>query len=188
MKLIWEGQEEFGSPTLLTWIGENANWLNVDYAYNADAMMKNDEQGLMWKGLKGASLIEISVTGANRVAHSGLYGGVFPNAAKQLSHILSSFHNQDGIVAVEGFYDNVDDITDAERTEIASISFDGGAIQADFDLEEFVTESGYTPQEIRFLRPTFEITGITSGIHGPGAVIPNEAKAWINCRLVRRDR
>ena len=184
VKLMFEGQEEYGSPTLLKWINDNSEWLGADYGYSADAMMQSDDQGLLWRGLKGGCFVEITLKGANDQVHSGIYGGIIPNTAAGLSQILASLHNPDGTVAVKGFYNNVDELTEAERAEIAALPWDGDALAKSFGLDGLIGEPGYSPQEIRFLRPTLEITGINSGIHGTGGVIPNEAKAWITSRLV----
>ncbi len=184
LKFVFEGQEEFGSPTLMKWVGEHAEWLGVDYAYSTDAMMQSDDQGLIWRGLKGAVLVSFTVSGANRPVHSGIYGGTVPNAAVGLAQIISSFHHPDGSVAVAGFYDHVDEITESEKAEIAALPFDGDAVADDFGIDALVGEDGYSVQEIRFLRPTLEVTGVDAGIHGTGATVPNEARGWILCRLV----
>jgi acetylornithine deacetylase/succinyl-diaminopimelate desuccinylase-like protein len=183
VKFMFEGQEEIGSPSLMPWIGANAEWLAADYAYNADAMNYSDEQGLMWKGLRGGAFVAFTVRGANRVLHSGIYGGIVPNAVVGMSKIVASFHDEDGAVAVEGFYDNVDPLTDLEKQELAARPWDTEADREKFGIKEWVGESGYTPMEIRHLRPTLEVVGLHSGIDGISAVIPHEARGYILCRL-----
>jgi acetylornithine deacetylase/succinyl-diaminopimelate desuccinylase-like protein len=184
LKFFFEGQEEIGSPSLMPWIGANAKWLATDYAYNADAMNYSDEQGLMWKGLRGGAFVAFTVKGANRVLHSGIYGGIAPNANVAMSRIVTSFHNEDGTVAVEGFYDNVDPLTDLEKQELAARPWDAEADREMFGIKEWVGEAGYTPMEIRHLRPTLEVVGQHGGIDGLSAVVPNEARGYILCRLV----
>jgi acetylornithine deacetylase/succinyl-diaminopimelate desuccinylase-like protein len=98
VKFFFEGQEEIGSPSLMPWIGANTEWLAADYAYNTDAMNYDDNQGLMWKGLRGGAFVAFTIKGANRVLHSGIYGGVVPNANVAMAKIVASFHNADGTV------------------------------------------------------------------------------------------
>ena len=183
VKFVFEGQEEIGSPSLLPWISENAEWLAADYAYNADAMNYSDEQGLMWKGLRGGAFLAFSVKGANRALHSGIYGGVVPNAVVGMAKIIASFHNEDGTVAVEGFYDKVDPLTNLEKQELAARPWDAETDREKFGIKEWVGESGYTPMEIRNLRPTLEVVGFHGGIDGISAVVPNESRAYVLCRL-----
>jgi acetylornithine deacetylase/succinyl-diaminopimelate desuccinylase-like protein len=184
LKFFFEGQEEVGSPSLMPWVGANAGWLAADYAYNADAMNYSDDQGLMWKGLRGGAFLAFTVRGANRVLHSGIYGGIVPNAVLGLAQIVASLHNDDGSVAVEGFHDQVDPLTDLEKQELAARPWDAEADRAKFGIKKWVGEAGYTPMEIRHLRPTLEVVGFHGGIDGISAVVPNEARAYILSRLV----
>jgi acetylornithine deacetylase/succinyl-diaminopimelate desuccinylase-like protein len=184
LKFFFEGQEEIGSPSLMPWIGANAEWLAADYAYNADAMNYDDNQGLMWKGLRGGAYLAFTVKGANQVLHSGIYGGPTPNPALGLAQIVASFHNEDGSVAVDGYYDKVDPLTDLEKQELAARPWDAQADREKFGIKEWVGEAGYTPMELRVLRPTLEVVGIHGGIDGISAVVPNEARAYVLCRLV----
>jgi acetylornithine deacetylase/succinyl-diaminopimelate desuccinylase-like protein len=183
VKFFFEGQEEIGSPSLMPWIGANTEWLAADYAYNTDAMNYDDNQGLMWKGLRGGAFVAFTIKGANRVLHSGIYGGVVPNANVAMAKIVASFHNADGTVAVDGFYDNVDPLTDLEKQELAARFWDAEADRENFGIKEWVGEAGYTSMEIRHLRPTLEMVGMHGGIDGISAVIPHEARGYILCRL-----
>ena len=83
VKFIFDGAEEFGSQSMQKWLAEPHinSWVKeADYGFNVDAMMQSDDQGLMWRGLRGGSDVEVTVTSANTALHSGIYGGAAPNA------------------------------------------------------------------------------------------------------------
>ena len=74
IKLLLDGGEEMGSPHLPIWLASNQDWLSdIDFGVNIDAMMKDDNQGMMWKGLRGAADLEVTITSANTDLHSGIY-------------------------------------------------------------------------------------------------------------------
>ena len=82
-------------------------------------MMQSDDQGLMWKGLRGGGAVEVTLTSANSDLHSGIYGGSIPNAAVAASKIIASMYNDDGTIAIEGFNDGLKELSEEERKEIA---------------------------------------------------------------------
>jgi acetylornithine deacetylase/succinyl-diaminopimelate desuccinylase-like protein len=118
--------------------------------------------------------------------HSGLHGGRIQNPIHALNQILSSLRRSDGTVAVEGFYENVVELSQAERNAIARVPFDSGEYLKDLGLEEEFGERGFTNRERGWVRPTLEMNGIWGGFQGEGikTVLPNSAHAKITCRLV----
>jgi acetylornithine deacetylase/succinyl-diaminopimelate desuccinylase-like protein len=92
----------------------------------------------------------------------------------------------EGEILVEGFYDAVADLPEAERAEIGRVPFDERAYLKDLGLDEVLGEPGYSTLERAWIRPTLEVNGIWGGFQGDGikTVLPNEAHAKITCRLV----
>ena len=74
-----------------------------------------------------------------------------------------------GRIAIPGFYDDVIELTERERKEWAALPFDEGAYKADLGVEALNGESGYTPLEQLWVRPTLEVNGLLSGFTGEGA-------------------
>ena len=94
--------------------------------------------------------------------------------------------NDNGEIAVEGFYDEVIPLTSKDKEEISRVPFDEkkfveqtGAICLDGEI-------GYTPLERVSARPTIDLNGISGGYQGAGTktVLPSRAFAKITCRLV----
>ena len=65
--------------------------------------------------------MQIDVVGADQDLHSGAYGGMVQNPIHALTAILASMRDEDGRILVEGFYDAVVALSDAEREQIAAV-------------------------------------------------------------------
>src|SRR5699024_3024340 len=137
-------------------------------------------------GLRGMSYMEVEVTGPNRDLHSGVYGGAVANPATILSKLIASLHDENNHITVEGFYDDVDELSIEERTAINKTPFDEIAYKKDLGIKELWGEKGYSTIERTGIRPTLEVNGIWSGYTGEGAktVLPSKAHAKISMRLV----
>ena len=188
VKVIFEGEEEMGSPNTLTFLLEQRELLACDVALNADAYQFSDREPAIWLGLRGGTALEIHVQAANRDLHSGVWGGIVENPVHALSAIIASMHDAVGRVAVDGFYDNVTEPTAEQREQIAAVPFDEDAAKADLGVAELAGgETGYTPRERGWIRPTLEVVGMAGGFtarDGIAAIIPADAYAKILCRLV----
>src|SRR5690606_10638239 len=102
------------------------------------------------------------------------------------SEILASFHDQEGTIAVEGFYDDVRPLADEERAAYEALNFDEEALKEEIGVGELFGEKGYSYLEQTWTRPTLEVNGVFGGFSGEGikTVLPSEAGAKITCRLV----
>src|SRR5699024_11866867 len=80
-----------------------------------------ENQPTILYGLKGVAGLELTVKGPAQDLHSGLYGGAVRNPIMALSHILTSMKNEEEVVTIDGFYDNVDDLTAEERALIEKV-------------------------------------------------------------------
>lgn len=130
--------------------------------------------------------MEIEVTGPNRDLHSGTFGGAVANPINILSQMISKMHDENGKVAIPGFYDDVLDLTTHEREELAKLEFSEAEYKAHLDVNALWVEKGYTVIERTGARPTLDCNGIWGGFSGAGAktVIPSKASAKISMRLV----
>lgn len=186
VKFFLEGQEEIGSPQLPALVAANGGLLACDLAVSADGGQFSEDRPALLVALKGGCGVEIDVRGANSDLHSGLYGGAVQNPIHALVQVLASMRGRDGAILVEGFYDDVIPLSDDDRARIAEVPFDEEAYKAAIGVGELFGESGYTPVERAWARPTLEINGLWGGFQGNGikTVLPNEAHAKITCRLV----
>jgi len=190
VKFCFEGQEEIGSPQIPGFLAKHKELFACDLAVSADGGQWSDSEGILLIALRGICGLQIDVKGAKTDLHSGGYGGTIRNPAHVLAELLASMHDADGRIAVDGFYDDVADLTDDERAAIARVPFDEEEYLDNLGLEATFGEAGYTTRERVWARPTLEVNGMWSGFQGEGikTVLPNEAHAKITCRLVSNQR
>ncbi|MDQ1609761.1 MAG: hypothetical protein QOE16_2493 [Microbacteriaceae bacterium] len=182
VKFLIEGEEEIGSPNLPSYVRAHAEELAADLVISADGAQWRPSEPSLSTASKGLVSLDIVAHGANSDLHSGRFGGTVANPVHALSAILASLHDEDGRVAVAGFYDGVADITDERRAQIAAIPFDDDKYMASLGVAELFGEKGLTTLERLWERPTLEITGVAGG--GKYSVIPHVATGHIVARLV----
>jgi len=186
LKYVIEGEEETGSMAIESYIRENGDRLDGDVALISDTAMFSPETPSITYGLRGLAYAEITVEGPNRDLHSGNYGGAVDNPANVLSRLLEGLHDADHRIAIPGFYDDVRDLTEAEREAYAKLPFDEEAWMEAIGIDDVRTEVGYTTFECLTARPTLDVNGLWGGYTGEGAktVLPSEAHAKLSMRLV----
>ena len=186
VKFCFEGEEEIGSPSMDRFLAENKDLFACDLVLTADGLLWDADRPMLFLGLKGLCALEIHVKGPDSDLHSGLHGGILHNPIEALSRIITSLREPDGKVAIDGFYDDVVELSKAQRAEIASVPRDDEQYRQELGIPSFFGEPGYTTQERNWIRPTLELNGIWGGFQGVGVktVIPSEAHAKITCRLV----
>lgn len=103
-----------------------------------------------------------------------------------MAKLAASFHDENGRVLVEGFYDDVRELTQEERDEIALLAIDEEEEKRKLGVDALWGESGYTARERQWGRPTADLNGIWGGFQGEGVktVTPREAHLKVTCRLV----
>lgn len=186
VKFCVEGEEEIASGNLHPFIEAHKDKLAADAVLISDTELLGPDKPAICTGLRGLCSLEVSVRTANTDLHSGTYGGGVPNALHALVSLLDSLHDKRGRVAVDGFYDDVSELTDEMRAEFAKKGIDEEKLKRTLELDALYGEEGYTFAERVGARPTLEINGMYGGFQGEGTktVIPCEAHAKITCRLV----
>ncbi|WP_288097018.1 dipeptidase [Hydrotalea sp.] len=186
MKLIIEGEEEVGSPNLATFVETHKDLLTCDVILISDTSMIALDTPSIDVGVRGLSYIEVEVTGPNRDLHSGVYGGAVANPATILAKMIASCHDENNHITIPGFYDDVLEISEAERAEMAKAPFNEETYKKELGITDVWGEKGYSTIERTGIRPTLEVNGIWSGYTGEGAktVLPSKAYAKISARLV----
>jgi acetylornithine deacetylase/succinyl-diaminopimelate desuccinylase-like protein len=182
VRILLEGEEEIGSPNLEPALLANRDALRADVAVSADGAMWSAEQPSLNVAARGMVAVDVSVRGPSADLHSGRHGGAVLNPLQALAEILATLHRPDGSVAVDGFMDDVVDLTGDDRFEIAQMPFDEQAYRAELGAPELHGDNGYTPLERLTARPTLEVSQIEGG--GRYTVIPAVARAYLTCRLV----
>ena len=186
IKFFFEGQEEIGSPQLADCIASHKELLACDLILSADGGQLAKDQPALQIGLRGLCALQIDVRGAKGDVHSGTYGGTFMNPIHALARLIDSMRSPEGKILIEGFYDAVRDLTEAERQQIAAIPYTDSEYKDELGISDLYGEPGYTTYERAWVRPTLEVNGIWGGFQEEGikTVLPSEAHAKISCRLV----
>jgi len=186
VKFMIEGEEEVGSENLEIFVKANTEKLACNVVLVSDTGLISLENPSITTGLRGLSYVEVEVTGPNRDLHSGIYGGAVANPINVLSQMIASLHNENGEVTIPGFYDNVEVVSEEERSLMAQAPFSLEDYKAHLDIEEVQGEKGYSTLERTSIRPTLDVNGIWGGYIGEGAktVLPSKAFAKISMRLV----
>ncbi|MHB1194157.1 MAG: dipeptidase [Longimicrobiales bacterium] len=184
--LLFEGEEEVGSTHLTPWVATHRDEIRADHAIIADSFMFAPKRPSVIFGMRGLAYFEIEVRAGSHDLHSGQYGGAVPNPAHALARIIASFHHDDGRVAVEGFYDDVLEVSAELRAAWAALGYDEAAFQRSAGGAALRGEPGYSTPERIWIRPCLDVNGIIGGYTGPGkkTVLPGSASAKVSCRLV----
>ena len=186
VKFMIEGEEEVGSPNLGPWIIANKNRLKGDVILISDTSIIANDTPSIDTGLRGLSYMEVEVVGPNRDLHSGVYGGAVANPINILCKMIASCHDENNHITIPGFYDDVNELSDLERSEMAKAPFNLEDFKKDLIIEKEHGEKGYSTIERTGIRPTLDVNGIWGGYIGEGAktVLPSKAFAKISMRLV----
>ena len=183
--LLFEGEEESGSPSLRPFLRENAEELRAGVALICDTGLYADGRPAITTQLRGLLGEEITVRAADRDLHSGSFGGLAANPIQVLVNALATVKDDSGRITLPGFYDGVEELSDQLRADWESLGFDAGDFLSRVGLKHPVGERGRMALEMVWNRPTFEINGITGGYTGEGfkTVLPAEARAKVSFRL-----
>ena len=184
--ILFEGEEESGSPSLKPFLTANQEELKADFALVCDTGMWDVETPAISTALRGLVGDEITVRAADRDLHSGLYGGAAANPIHILAKILADLHDDSGRVTIPGFYDGVEETPADVRATWEKLGRGADTFLSDIGLSIPAGEKGRSVLELTWARPTAEVNGISGGYEGEGfkTVIAAEASAKVSFRLV----
>jgi acetylornithine deacetylase/succinyl-diaminopimelate desuccinylase-like protein len=186
IRILLEGEEENGSYGISELLPGLANRIPAHVLLVADTSAASDDRPAIIAGLRGVQHFQITLTGPRQDVHSGVHGGLAPNPAQGIAHLLASLHHSDGSIAVDGFRD---DVTQPTAEELAF------AHESAESAEQYERETGcpwaggakgVDPVIRGCFEPTIEVNGVHSGYGGAGSktVIPSTAIAKLSMRLV----
>lgn len=186
VKFMIEGEEEIGSGSLTKWLDTHKELVKADVILVSDTGMLAEDVPSVTIGLRGLCYVEVEITGPNRDLHSGLYGGAVANPINVLAKMIGQLIDEQGHITIPGFYDDVQEVSKADRDAMAKAPFNLDEYKKALDIAEVQGEAGYTTMERTGIRPTCDVNGIWGGYTGEGAktVIPSKATAKISMRLV----
>lgn len=186
VKFMLEGEEEIGSQSLYKFCADNKKMLKADIILVSDTSMISMQTPSITCGLRGLTYMEVEVTGPDKDLHSGLFGGAVANPANVLARLIASLVDENGRVAIPGFYDDVRELTTAERRAFNKAPFSLRDYKRSLSIGDVEGEAGYNTMERTGIRPSLDVNGIWGGYteEGTKTVIPSKASAKISMRLV----
>jgi len=185
LKVIFEGEEEAGSPNLERTLDLHKNLLGGDLLITADGPVHQSGRPLVFFGNRGDIGLDITVYGPVRALHSGHYGNWAPNPAMELSRLLAAMKDADGHVLIEGYYDDVTPLTDADKKAIAELPDNDTELESELGIAR--PEGGGKKLVELLQEPSLNVRGLRSAYVGDQAqnVVPDRAEASLDARLVK---
>jgi acetylornithine deacetylase/succinyl-diaminopimelate desuccinylase-like protein len=188
ISIIFEGEEECGSPSARPFLEANKDELKADYVLVCDTGMWDDDTPSICAGLRGLVGEEITIHAASHDLHSGGFGGIAANPLHIIGSIVAGLHDQEGRVTLPGFYDGVEETPEELKNVWDALERTKAPMLEGVGLSIPVGEKNRSMLELNWARPTAEVNGISGGYAGEGfkTVIPAEATAKVSFRLVHK--
>ena len=187
LKLLLDGEEEAGSPNLERTLLAHRELLAGDVLIAADGPVDQSGQPLVYFGNRGILGVEITVYGPARPLHSGHYGNWAPNPAMRLAQLLATMKDTSGRVLIEGFYDDVAPLGEAERRAIVALPDNDAELARKLGFAE--PEGGGKRLAELINLPSLNVRGLASADVGAQArtIVPDRAVASLDLRLVKNE-
>lgn len=185
--VIWELEEEIGSPSFEKALKKNRAALRTDSVIVSDTIWVSRDQPACPAGLRGMQAFEFVLETGKTDIHSGTTGGVARNPLAELMQMLSEMHDATtGKVKIKGFYDDVRKLTRQELADFRSSGFELAKFRRAHKVNSVRTDDNLDAMKRLWAMPTFEVHGLVGGYSGPGikTIIPPKAVAKVSCRLV----
>ncbi|MBC9732753.1 dipeptidase [Nocardioides marmotae] len=174
-----EGEEEVGSDSLPALLREHQEQLRSDVIVIADSGNWDIGEPALTTSLRGLVRADIEVRTLTHAVHSGMWGGLVPDALIALSRVIASLHDDAGDVAVAGLHS-------------------GPAADVDYPEERLRAESGAIPGvqwigsgsvvERLWTKPALSITGLDAPkVEGASNTLVPAARAKISLRIAPGD-
>jgi acetylornithine deacetylase/succinyl-diaminopimelate desuccinylase-like protein len=185
LKVIFEGEEEAGSPNLQRTLELHKNLLSGDLLITADGPVHQSGRPLVFFGCRGDIGLDLTVYGPVRALHSGHYGNWAPNPGFELSRLLASMKDVNGRVLIEGYYDDIAPLSDLEKQALARMPDNDAELEHELGIAK---PEGAGKKLVELLmEPSLNIRGIRSAYVGQQAqnVVPEKAEVSLEARLVK---
>ncbi len=184
--ILFEGEEETGSPSLPAFLAANKDELSADLMLVCDTNMWSKDTPAITTMLRGLVLEEVVIEAASRDLHSGMFGGPATNPIHVLSRIIADIHDTRGRVALPGFYEGVEELPQDVAEQWRKLDFSESDFLGSVGLSVPAGEPDRSVLEKIWSRPTCDVNGILGGYTGKGSktVLPAQASAKFSFRLV----
>ena len=175
-----EGEEESGSPSLSRLLAAHRETLASDVIVIADSDNWSTEVPSLTVSLRGLADCVVEVTTLDHGLHSGLWGGVAPDALTVLVRLLATLHDDSGNVAVEGLHEEP-----WPPGRDRGVEYPPERVRAETGMLDGVREigSGSVPQRL-WAKPAITVIGIdTTPIDKASNTLIPRARAKVSMRV-----
>jgi acetylornithine deacetylase/succinyl-diaminopimelate desuccinylase-like protein len=187
LNVLWELEEEIGSPNFESAIKANAKQLATDHILVSDTIWVSRKQPACPAGLRGLQGFTLTLQTGETDQHSGVTGGAARNPIGELMQLVSEMYDaRTGRVKIKGFYDDVEPPSKAELQDFRNSGFTVKQFKKDHQFRSIRSENALDVMKRIWAMPTMEVHGLVGGYTGPGikTVIPPSAEVKVSCRLV----
>jgi acetylornithine deacetylase/succinyl-diaminopimelate desuccinylase-like protein len=187
VQLLWELEEEIGSPSFDAGVREHARKLKTDSVVVSDTIWVSRDRPACPAGLRGLQGFELVLQTAETDQHSGVTGGAARNPIGELMKLVCEMYDAStGKVKIKGFYDDVVPPSKQELEDFRRSGFTIKKFKKDHGFKSIRTEDALEVMKRIWAMPTMEIHGVVGGYTGPGikTVVPPSARVKVSCRLV----
>ena len=187
LHVLWELEEEIGSPNFEAGIKANVNEFATDHLLVSDTIWVSRKQPACPAGLRGLQGFTLSLQTGETDQHSGVTGGAARNPVGELMQLVSEMYDaRTGRVKIKGFYDDVEPPSKRELEDFRNSGLTVKQFKKDHLFRSIRTDDPIDLMKRIWAMPTFEVHGLVGGYTGPGikTIIPPHAEVKISCRLV----
>ena len=187
VQLIWETEEEIGSPNFEHFLKANAAKLQTDSVVVSDSIWTRRGRPAIGYGLRGLAPFRMVLETGTKDVHSGTTGGAARNPIGELCKIISECYDaRTGNVKIPGFYKDVLKPSRAEMANFLASGFTTSEFRRAHELKKIRSTSAAEAVRSIWAHPTFEVHGMVGGYTGPGVktAIAPKAEAKVSMRLV----
>ncbi len=174
-----EGEEEVGSDTLADLLAQHAEFLRADVIVIADSSNWDIGVPALTTSLRGLLRVDVTVRTLTHAVHSGMWGGLVPDALMALSRLISSLYDDAGNLVVEGLHSG----------PAADVEYPVDRLRAESGIAEGVEFVGTGPAvELLWTRPALTVTGIDAPkVDGASNTLTPLARAKLSLRVAPGD-
>jgi acetylornithine deacetylase/succinyl-diaminopimelate desuccinylase-like protein len=181
VKVLLDGEEEMGSPSLAETIARDSAAFAADALVILDGPLHESARPTLVFGNRGIAEATLTVYGPRAPLHSGHYGNYAPNPALRLAALLASMKADDGRVLIAGYYDGIE-LTADDRAALAAVGDDEAALLRRTGIAESEHVGGSYQEALQY--PSLNVRGLAAAAVGASVanVVPSEAVAELDLR------
>ena len=182
IKLLYEGEEEQGSPHFAKLVAKNLERVRGDLLIMGDGPVHPSGRQEINFGNRGVTGFRAAVYGPLKPLHDGHYGSWVPSPAVMIAGLVASLRDDAGHILIPGIYDDVTPVSTADKAALAALP----DVETDLKKAMGLGRSIGAPRLADgYMAPTLNVRAIHVGDEGPNAAnaIATEANASFDFRL-----